>query len=141
MSNVVNETIWRYGYAISPQQRYYNYRLSRARMVIEGCYGQLKGRWRILSKKCESNKDVMKTVTLACMVLHNVCIEKGETLYKKLDMTLDPISSQRRDRATVRELLDMSSCRKINDTCQQANVIRDTLAQKLFLEKTTGTVC
>ena len=27
---------------LTPQQRYFNYRLSRARMVTEGAYGQLK---------------------------------------------------------------------------------------------------
>ena len=29
---------------LSKQQRYFNYRLSRARMVIEGAFAQLKGR-------------------------------------------------------------------------------------------------
>ena len=33
---------------LSPQQKYFNYRLSRACMVTEGAYGQLKGRWRVL---------------------------------------------------------------------------------------------
>ena len=33
---------------LSQEQRYFNYRLSRARMVTEGAYGQLKGRYRIL---------------------------------------------------------------------------------------------
>ena len=29
---------------LTPQQPYFNYRLSRARMVTEAAYGQLKGR-------------------------------------------------------------------------------------------------
>ena len=39
---------------LTPEQRYYNYLLSRVRMVTEGAYGQLKGRWRVLLRKCES---------------------------------------------------------------------------------------
>ena len=50
------------------EQRYFNYRLSRARMVTEGAFGQLKSRWRVLLRKCESNHEVVRNSTLACMV-------------------------------------------------------------------------
>ena len=53
---------------LAKQQRYFNYRLSRARMVIEGAYGQLKGTWRFLLRKSESNLHGTKIATLACMV-------------------------------------------------------------------------
>ena len=65
----------------------------------------------------------------------------GETLSRKLDLTLDPVTSQRWDRNRIRELLQMTSCEKIRDSSKQANVIRDALADKLFMEKQTGMVC
>ena len=131
-----------YGNAVlTPEQRYFNYRLSRARMVTEECYGQLKGRWRILLRKCEGSKEEVRVATLACMVLHNACIDRGDTISKKLNLTVDPVTNQRRDRQQICELLQMTSCEKIRDSSHQANVIRDTLAAKLFLEKQTGLVC
>ena len=42
---------------LSPKQRYFNYRLNRARMVTDCAYGQFKGRWRILLRKCESSAE------------------------------------------------------------------------------------
>ena len=63
---------------LSPEQRNLNYRLSWARMVTEGAYGQLEGRWRVLLRKCESSRDQVCTATLACVVLHNICINRGD---------------------------------------------------------------
>ena len=39
---------------LSPYQRYFYYQLLPARMVTEGAYGQLKARWRLLMRKCET---------------------------------------------------------------------------------------
>ena len=61
---------------LSKEQRYFNYQLSRAQMIVEGAYGQLKGRWRLLLKKSEGNLYQSKLATLSCMVLHvNTMIE------------------------------------------------------------------
>ena len=65
----------------------------------------------------------------------------GETLSRKLDLTLDPVTNQRRDRNQIRELLQMTYSEKIRDSSRQANTIRDALADKLFMEKQTGMVC
>ena len=45
-------------------------------MVTEGAYGQLKGRWRVLLRNCESTRDQVRTTTLACLILHNVYIDR-----------------------------------------------------------------
>ena len=58
---------------LSQQQKVFNYRLSRARVVVEHAYGQLKCRWRCLLKKLDvSVRDVPELVA-ACCVLHNMC--------------------------------------------------------------------
>ena len=52
---------------LTGKERYFNYRLSRARMVTKCAYGQLKGRLQILLRKCESLPEEVKMITLACI--------------------------------------------------------------------------
>ena len=125
---------------LTPKQRYFNYRLSRARMVTEGAYGQLKGRWRVLLRKSESSQDNVRITTLACMVLHNICIARGDAISKKLDLSLDA-NGQKRNREEIRKLLQMRNCSSIRDVSLEANKVRNALCEKLWLEKETGKVC
>ena len=120
---------------LTPKQRNFNYRLSRARMVTEGVYGQLKGRWRVLLRKCESTPEEVKIVTLACIVLHNICLECGDTIPTKLDLTIDPLTNQKRNRNTIRDLLNMRNCKPVKDSSHSANEIRTALTNKLWTEK------
>jgi len=63
---------------LTQQQKTFNYRLSKARVVVEHAYGRLKGRWRCLLKRLDvSVCDVPELVT-ACCILHNVCEVHGE---------------------------------------------------------------
>ena len=65
-----------HGDAILPDdKRYFNYRHSRARLVTERAFGRLESRFRVLFRKCESHKETVKMYGLACLVLHNLCIE------------------------------------------------------------------
>ena len=89
-----------YGNAIpSEEERYLNYRLSRARMVIEVAIGFLKSRFRILYRKCETSKDTMIKMALACVILHNVCIDHGDFIPRKFHLTLDLVHNKRRSRS------------------------------------------
>ena len=59
-------------------QQCYNYRLSRARIVIENAFGRLKRRWRCLLKRLDVKPDNLALVITACCVLHNICENHGE---------------------------------------------------------------
>ena len=41
-------------------------------MATEGTFGKLKGRFQILHRKRESNKETIKIMGLACVILHNI---------------------------------------------------------------------
>lgn len=87
---------------LTRKQSYFNYRLIRARMVTEGGFGQLTGRWWVLLRKCESSGDAVRLATMTCIVLHNVSIDQGESISKKLDLTLDQVTQERRNHAEIR---------------------------------------
>ena len=54
-------------------QKTYNYRQSRARMVVENAFGRLKGRWRCLLKRLDMKLSHVPHVVAACICLHNMC--------------------------------------------------------------------
>ena len=65
--------------SLTRQQQYYNYRLCKARIVVENAYGRLKARWRRLMKRNDMRMKVIPTVISAACVLHNICEIHGET--------------------------------------------------------------
>ena len=71
---------------LTPEKAYFNYRLSRARMTTEGTFGKLKGRFRVLFRKCEGKKETVKIMGLACVILHNLCIDKEDIIPRKSDL-------------------------------------------------------
>ena len=98
-----------HGDAILPDdKRYLNYRHSRARLVTEGAFGRLKSRFRVLFRKCESHKEIVKMYGLACFVLHNLYIELGDLVPRKFDISLDHASNKRLSPEEVRDILALA---------------------------------
>ncbi|XP_033104551.1 protein ANTAGONIST OF LIKE HETEROCHROMATIN PROTEIN 1-like [Anneissia japonica] len=56
----------------------FNYKLSKARMVVEQAFGNLKGRWRILMRRNDSHISKILMIVNTCCVLHNFCIEQND---------------------------------------------------------------
>lgn len=64
---------------LTEAEAYYNYRHSSARMIIEQTIGLLKGRFRVLLSTNESSIPTVNTITMACCILHNICIVREVT--------------------------------------------------------------
>ena len=94
---------------LPPQRKYFNYQLSRARMVTEGLLvsSRVAGEYCTRNVKAQYN-DIMKAKTLACLVLHNICIRKGDRHLRIWHLTCDQKTNQRRPNVLVSEMLHMT---------------------------------
>ena len=63
---------------LTATQKRYNYRQSRARMVVENAFGRLKGRWRVLLKRLDNRLDPVPHIIMTCATLHNICETFGD---------------------------------------------------------------
>lgn len=128
-----------HGDAILPgDKRYFNFRHSRARLVTEGAFGRLKSRFRVLFRKCESQKETVKLYGLACVVLHNLCIERGDLIPRKFDLTVNHASNKRLSPEEVREVLVLRNTKEKNfevNKKSQAVKVRKALTVEMWKEK------
>ena len=80
------------GLRLARDQGIFNYRLSRARRIVEHTFGILPQRWRIFSRRIAlAPKNVDKVIKAAC-VLHNWLCEKRDVpaMYTTLNPEGDP---------------------------------------------------
>lgn len=62
---------------ISHEEHIYNYRLSRARRVVENAFGILASRFRVFHTTISISVEKVDIIILACCVLHNFLLKKN----------------------------------------------------------------
>ncbi|XP_067139320.1 uncharacterized protein [Centruroides vittatus] len=63
-------------------EKTFNFRLSRARRVVENAFGRLKARFRRLSKRMDNRIDISKRIIKTCCILHNLCEKRDDPIEK-----------------------------------------------------------
>ena len=76
--------------ALTNERRIFNYRLSRARKVVEIAFGILANRWRLFHRRIQLNPDNVTTVVKATVLLHNI-----------LTLPADKVRNEVIDRGTI----------------------------------------
>ena len=60
------------------RERFFSFKMSSARIVIENTFGLLKGRFGYLKRDKDIDINVLPQLIMACFVLHNFCEMKNE---------------------------------------------------------------
>lgn len=66
------------GTNLSSVQARFNFAPSSQRIIIEHAFGQLKGRFHLLSKQLDVATCSVEHIAIACCTLHNFCLKEKE---------------------------------------------------------------
>ncbi|XP_060638858.2 putative nuclease HARBI1 [Anolis sagrei] len=66
------------GRDLAPRQQRFNEYAAAARTVVGVAFGRLRGRWRCLTKRNDTDVAFLPTLIAACCTLHNICEARGD---------------------------------------------------------------
>jgi hypothetical protein len=106
-------------------EEYFNMKHSKARNVIERCFGLLKGRWSILRSPSFFPIQTQFRIIMACALLHNLI---------RKEMSMDPQEledSEMEDNPEIGESSEVEYITTVASSDQWTN-FRNELAQHMF---------
>ena len=113
---------WLMNATSTAKERLFNYRQSRGRMVVEDAFGRLKGRWRCLMKRMDTNVCSVPNIVASCVVLHNICELYGDHCHQDWIVDVDTT------RSTTSSTTNSTASSVINSSASDIrNAIRDSL--------------
>ena len=78
---------------LTKEEKIFNYRLSRARRIVENTFGILVSRFRIFEKKVACQLSTVDRIVKACYALHNWLCKSDSRTY----LTLGSVDEERID--------------------------------------------
>lgn len=85
---------------LNEPKKIFNYRLSRARRVVECAFGILAAKWRILLKPIECKPENAEKIVKCTCVLHNIIIDKEGAQTDMADVNSTLTLSRRNNSST-----------------------------------------
>ena len=109
-------------------ERIFNYRLSRARRIVENAFGILSNRFRCLLTTLSLHPDTCTAVVLACCCLHNLMVDRNAGYYRGMvddeDQNHNVIPGPWRDQP---QLVDGQKQGARNTANQEGKAVREYL--------------
>lgn len=105
--------------------RIYNYRLSRARRIIENAFSILANRFQTLQTKINLNVEKVELITVTTLALHNYLITEAKSSYLQVDIEdTENVNIDLAGWRSCRNILGLPSC-KINRSRNDSQEIRN----------------
>lgn len=112
---------------ITREQRIFNYRLSRARRVVENAFGILASRFRIFQQTIGINVDNVHLLVLACCALHNYLSQKNALYITPTSIDTEDINTMQIRPGDWREVRPLVPIQQTNvrPLCKKGKNIRN----------------
>ncbi|KAG1667912.1 Protein ALP1-like [Nymphon striatum] len=122
------------GQKLNKRQRIFNYRLSRARRVIENAFGIFAARWRIFHTPINASQENIYRIIQATLCLHNfmMCSDRQARYCPNKFADWEDVNGQQHDGRWRQEGEILHSVQRLasNNSSRDSQVIRDKFAQR-----------